>query len=232
MTLGAPIAWPGGRAEMLYLRFKQNIIDRLWSPDQPLNIDRLAAEYQVSITPVREALARLAADRLVVALPNKGYRVAPPPSPKRLADLAAVRLLVEPVAARGAAARMSERDRAELLELHERIGALHPSAKFEEIQAFTTLNRAFHERILNLNGNEVLAELYGQLGYHVAVGHLYHVSGIRDLPEVVAEHAVIVRAFADRDPAAAENAMRAHVENGSRRLHDAYGYGANPGRDP
>jgi DNA-binding GntR family transcriptional regulator len=94
------LVWPVGRAEMLYERFKQCIIDRQWLPGQQLNIDRLAREYNVSITPVREALARLAADKLVVATQHRGYTVAPPPSTARMAELFAVRLLLEPPAAR------------------------------------------------------------------------------------------------------------------------------------
>src|SRR5947209_12480806 len=101
------IVWPGGRAEMLYERFKQQIIDRHWLPNQPLNIDRLAREYGVSITPVREALARLSADRLVVAAAHRGYTVAPPPSTARMEELFTVRLLLEPHAARGAATRIT-----------------------------------------------------------------------------------------------------------------------------
>jgi len=115
------MVWPGGRADVLYERFKKCIIERQWPPGRQININRLAAQHNVSITPVREALARLSADRLVVSSPHKGYTVAPPPSASRIAELCTVRLLLEPHAIRGAAERITPRDLSALRSLHESI---------------------------------------------------------------------------------------------------------------
>lgn len=216
------IAWQAGRAEVLYARFKRLIIDQQWAPGVTLNIGGLAAEHNVSITPVREALARLVADKLVVAIPNRGFRVAPAPSREQFAQLAEVRLLLEPAAARGATSRISPNDERELRGVHAEIARLHPGRDYSDIQGFSTLNRSFHQKIFDINANTVLAELYAQLGYHVAIGHFYRAKGIRDLPEVLAEHAAILTALRRRDPDAAEAAMREHVAGGARRLIEAY----------
>jgi DNA-binding GntR family transcriptional regulator len=207
---------------MLYEYFKQCIIDRQWLPGQQLNIDRLAREYNVSITPVREALARLSADKLVVATQHRGYTVAPPPSTARMAELFTVRLLLEPPAARGAALHISPRELDSLRALHEAIATRGAGADYAGMQAFAERNRAFHELIFRINGNEVLSEVYGQLNYHVVIGHVFHVHGVPDVPEVVAEHAAILDALAAHDPDAAEQAMRVHIERGSQRLLAIY----------
>ncbi len=221
-SLDQSMAWPGGRADVLYERFKTCIIDRQWPPGRHININRLAAEHNVSITPVREALARLSADRLVVSSPNKGYTVAPPPSASRLADLCTVRLLLEAHAARGAAGRITPRDLAALRSVHESIAALAEKPAGEVRFAFAALNRSFHQQIFKLNGNGVLCELYDQLQYHALIGHVYHTHGLTHLPEVVAEHGAILAALTASDPDLAEEAMRRHVEQGSRRLLGGY----------
>ena len=212
------IVWQGGRVDMLYEHFKWCIIDRHWLPGQQLNIDRLAREHNVSITPVREALARLSADRLVVAAQHRGYTVAPLPSAARIAELFAVRLLLEPHAARGAAIRIAPPDLETLWGIHETIIARGTGADYQGMHAYGALNRAFHEHIFRVNGNEALSEIYGNLHYHVLIEHVFHAHGVTDLPEVVAEHRAILDALAAHDPAAAEAAMRAHIERGNRHM--------------
>ena len=226
----AAIVWPGGRAELLYDRFKQCIIDRLWLPGQALNIDRLARQYDVSITPVREALARLSADRLVVAIPNRGYTVAPPPTVDRLAELFTVRLLLEPHAARGAAQRIEPRDLDELRAIHDAIAINGAGDDYDGRRSYSARNRAFHELIFRANANEVLIEIYGHLHYHVLIEHVFHTSGVTDVPEVVAEHGAILDALAVRDSDAAELAMRLHIERGSRRMLEIYRVASVPNR--
>ena len=220
---GPAIVWPAGRVEMLYERFKKQIIDRAWPPGQPLNIARLAVDYGVSITPVREALARLSADRLVVASPNRGYTVSPPPTAARMAELFTVRLLLEPHAARGAAARLTPDDLVDLRALNERLAGSTAGEGYHHTQGYADLNRVFHQQIFRVNGNGALSEVYDGLNYHVLIGYLFSAHGVTDLPEVVAEHTAIIEALAAGDAAAAEAAMHTHIERGSIRLLATYG---------
>jgi DNA-binding GntR family transcriptional regulator len=218
----APIAWPRGRADLLYERFKECIVNQEWEPGAAINIDRLAARYHVSITPVREALARLTTDRLVVAIPNRGYRVAPLPSPERLAEIFALRSLLEPYAAAQAAQHIAADDLALLHAEHRAIATLKTNTAQDDIRAFAFHNRAFHQCIMRASGNGVLVELYDQLGFHAVTGHVYLTHGIFSLADVVAEHQAILDAFESRDPERAERAMRTHIDVGNRRALDAY----------
>lgn len=219
---GSGIVWPSMRAEILYEHFKQRIIDRDWLPGAQLNIDRLAREYEVSITPVREALARLSSDRLVVAAPHRGYTVVPPPSFERLRDLFTVRLLLEPHAAAGAAQRRSQDDLEVLRTAQTEIMVDGAGADYTGMQAYAARNRIFHERIFLANANEVLTEVYKQLNYHVVIAHVYHSAGITDIEQVVLEHNVILDALEAGDTQAAEEAMRVHIDQGSQRLLKLY----------
>ncbi|MGH2386695.1 MAG: FCD domain-containing protein, partial [Chloroflexota bacterium] len=95
------------------------------------------------------------------------------------------------------------------------------------------VNRTFHEQIFRVNGNAVPTEIHGGLNYHVLIEQVFHSQGVTDVPEVIAEHQADLDALDAHDPAAAEEAMRPHVERGSLRileLQDAKLHGLMPAR--
>ena len=220
------IQMPGTRLDVLYEHFKECIINQHWLPDQQLNIDRLAAQYDVSITPVREALSRLAADRLVVAAPHRGYRVAPVPSRQRVEELSAMRLLVEPYAAYGAARRATLEDLTNLRTAYESLSQLHAKGNYEDMRPFAAHDRAFHRSVLQANRNAALCEMYDLLGYEVSFAHIHYTRALPSPREVFTRHQgqvleelrVIFQAIAGGDPDGASNAMRVHVEQADIRF--------------
>src|SRR5271170_3812961 len=64
-------------AESIYRRLRQDILWGRFAPGSPLRSDRLRARYDVGISPLREALTRLASERLVTSVGQRGFRVAP-----------------------------------------------------------------------------------------------------------------------------------------------------------
>ena len=60
-----------------YQQLKHDIIRGRYAPEQKLLMSRLKEQYGASTGPLREALSQLVADRLVVAISQRGYRVAP-----------------------------------------------------------------------------------------------------------------------------------------------------------
>lgn len=78
----------------VYETLKNELLDGLHKPDSKLAIDQLAERFGVNTGAVREALARLTSDRLVIAQPQRGFTVAPV-SVKDLLDLTAVRIDIE-----------------------------------------------------------------------------------------------------------------------------------------
>ena len=70
-------------ASTVYDALKERIMDQVYLPGERLNIDGLAADLNLSPTPVREALVRLAAERLVTFESFKGYRVSPLLTPSK-----------------------------------------------------------------------------------------------------------------------------------------------------
>ena len=79
--------------EATYQRLRQDIIWGRLPPDTPLRSDELRAAYAVGISPLREALSRLVAERLVTAIGQRGFRVAPL-TPDDVMDVTETRLVI------------------------------------------------------------------------------------------------------------------------------------------
>ena len=85
-----------------YEGLKELILDQRMAPGEHLNIDALAPRMGISQTPIREALARLEAEGLVVKTPPRGrYLVAPMLDAAAFDHLYEVRLLLEPICREG-----------------------------------------------------------------------------------------------------------------------------------
>ena len=86
----------GGKtlSESAYLRLKTDIIRGVRHPGERLRIERLRAIYGIGPTPLREALQRLSAERLVLCEGNRGFSVSPL-DPTEFADLTAARTAIE-----------------------------------------------------------------------------------------------------------------------------------------
>jgi GntR family transcriptional regulator, carbon starvation induced regulator len=82
------------KTEAAYRLLRRDILRTKLLPGAPLKLGVLRATYGVGWTPLREALARLEAERLVTAISNRGFAVAPV-SKEELEDLARARLVVE-----------------------------------------------------------------------------------------------------------------------------------------
>src|SRR5262249_51966622 len=111
--VGRPIVAQSKRVALVdgvYGALKERIMDQSTPPGTRLSIETLAAELGVSATPVREALTRLAAERLLVVEPFKGYTTRPLLNQRELSELLDVRLLLEAEAARLASRRATRMD--------------------------------------------------------------------------------------------------------------------------
>jgi DNA-binding GntR family transcriptional regulator len=179
------------------------------------NIESIARELQVSPTPVREALARLESEGLVVKQAGRGYTVVEALDAKGFDDLFAVRLLLEPEAARLAADRVDAATTEALRATVDRMRAAAQAGPlsnehFEDYKAFALDDAQLHRLVAAASGNPVLADYVTKLRPHVLQYRLSFEQGIAD--ETNDEHDAIVRALEAHDPSSAEAAMRAHLD--------------------
>lgn len=193
-------------------------MDQGLAPGARLNIDALSVELGVSPTPLREALVRLTAERLVSFVPFKGYSVTPVLTLRRLGELMYVRRRLEVDAARQAATRVVLPQLRRMERELETIAALRPEPRFRDFRRYNEHDRVFHELLVGAADNTVLLETYQSLSAHVQLARLYHGRGEIDYTESLAEHRRIYAALASREPDAAATAVQAHIDGVERRL--------------
>lgn len=194
------------RSYEVYSEVKRRILDLRMPPGSEFTEGELVDDLGVSKTPVREALARLRQENLVVAVPRSGYRVTPV-TVKDARDLMALRTLLEGEAAALAAQRGADSER--LKKLDELCNMSYDASSRESVVSFLQVNRDFHLAVAELSGNERLAEmLIGVLEQLQRVMHLGLALTERS-EEIVHEHRDLLDAILGGDP---ERARKAAVD--------------------
>ncbi|MEN3148915.1 GntR family transcriptional regulator [Neorhizobium sp. IRAMC:178] len=190
------------------------------APGARITVDNLVRELNVSQTPIREALGRLEGEGLVVKTHLIGYSAAPQITRRRFDELYELRLLLEPDSAARAAVAM---DDAKLAALQEAAGVMGRREGTDERIRYSTFARqdaVFHDRILEFAGNELIRETLNHQHTHFHIFRLMFHSRVTE--EALDEHEALLTAFAAGDPAAAEKAMRVHIEHSRDRLLPAF----------
>jgi DNA-binding GntR family transcriptional regulator len=199
-------------AEQAYNQIRGLILDQVIEPDHAIGIDAIALKLGVSQTPIREALARLEGDGLVVRLRSGRYNSAPKMSRKAYGDLYQIRLLLEPAASALAAARRSDAA-ANLLEQSVRqLASAGTGTNSLAFVNFVDADSLFHTTISNACGNDFISTSLKQLQPNHRISPIYRDRGVFDADSVIREHARIAQAIKAGDAAGAESAMKAHVE--------------------
>ncbi|MGH3366348.1 MAG: GntR family transcriptional regulator [Nocardioidaceae bacterium] len=207
-------------ADDVYEATKAMLMDHVVQPGARVSIDGLGRELAVSPTPVREALARLESDGLVVKEPLKGYRATSLLTLEEFEDLFAFRRLLEPWAARRAAERITPQRAEELRrELESAVAPL--AANYEAYKTLTAHDSRFHAMIMRFSGSEQARVAFERTHCHLHLFRLHYERAIG--PEALAEHRRIADAVASGYADAAEAAMVAHLESAMReRLRKVY----------
>lgn len=193
-------------------------MDQELRPGARLGIKDLAATLGVSATPVREALVRLAVERLVEVEPFRGYSVSLLPSAERLDELMRVRALIEVGAAKDALARVTQPQLRAIEREFEAMSELTPRPAYRLFARFHQHDRVFHEMIVALAGNRVLLECYRALSVHLQLHRLYRIRGAVDHREALPEHAAIVAALRSGQSIRLERALATHISGAAKRL--------------
>lgn len=179
---------------------------------------RLAADLDVSRTPVREALLRLEAEGLVERRPEGGFF-------PRIPDLALVRDLYELRRAleieaieRPARHRMSH-DLARLRVVHERWQAIAISPP-EPDPGFVETDERFHTSLAEACGNNALAEHIGLVNTRIRVVRMHNFVHQHRILETAEQHLAIVAALLRDEPAAARQLMESHLAEAMQQAVD------------
>jgi DNA-binding GntR family transcriptional regulator len=217
---GGPIQRSNSLVEDVYEAIFAQLMSLKIAPGSRITVDSLVKEFNVSHTPIREALGRLEGEGLVLKTHLIGYRAAPQITRRRFDELYEMRLLLEPHGAAKAAAAMDE---ARLNTLIEAAGVMSRREGKDERLRYSNFARQdaiFHDKIMEFAENELIRETLGYQHTHFHIFRLMFHSRVTE--EALDEHAAILAAFTQHDPNEAERAMRTHIERSRDRLLPAF----------
>jgi DNA-binding GntR family transcriptional regulator len=200
--------------ETLLDKLRKLVLSGEYPPGAPLPELFLAEEFEVSRTPVREALKQLENEGLVEIRPKVGTFVRIP-TRREIAELFQLKESLEGLAANLLATRGPV---PELDVLRRNVETSESAERRGDSVRYAELVHEFHWAIVKGADNSKLAEHYGrlmnQLAYHRIV--LETVERPARMRASVREHRSVLEAILDKDPAGAELAMRSHVHASSR----------------
>jgi DNA-binding GntR family transcriptional regulator len=192
--------------DQVLVELRRRIVDAQYLPGERLTEDRLAADFGVSRNPVREALRVVEAEGFVDVHPRRGAVVATPDE-DTMRDLFAVRVLLEPLAARLAAGRAGD---DELTSLRDLLDQARLATETDDLDRVAELNSALHNRVVELSGNVWLAQF--SLAMHRHVHWVFRLGAASRAAHSWKEHVRLVEALEAHDPEAAELAAAEHVQ--------------------
>lgn len=197
------------KQEWLYHTLRDAIRNCELAPGERLLMDELAAEFNVSRVPVREALLQLQAEGLVQMVPHSGAVVAPITFASAQ-DYFAISRELQVLAGRAAAERMSDSERTKLQEM---VSHMEQCADAGEYEQYTKCNLEFHEFIANVSRMPLVPHFLDQFQQHwqrvMSYYRLYPMQAPR-VEETVSQHRAIVEALVSGDADAAERTIREH----------------------
>ncbi|MDK3021284.1 GntR family transcriptional regulator [Cupriavidus taiwanensis] len=195
----------------VYSRMREAILSGRLSAGARLVSQRLAGEFGVSRTPVKEALARLEGEGLVVREGNWGYNVRTI-SLRDAEEIFEARLVIEVASAERAAQRATDDEARAMSRL---LRSCHQHLRSENLVEFQHTSRAIHELITQATGNSQLIRMFRQVNDLVI---LFGISLLRANPyraqDILKENEAIVEAIQRRDSNEAVRLMRLHIEKG------------------
>ncbi|TCT03897.1 GntR family transcriptional regulator [Aquabacter spiritensis] len=195
-------------ATRIHAALRAQIVAMEIPPGAALQEKQIALACGVSRTPVREALLRLADERLVDIFPQHGTFVSRI-SRDAVRDAMVIRQALERAAVRGAAERV---DRPAIARLHACLEIQKAAHEAERIGEFHNADEDFHQQVAELSGHPNLWRVVRAEKAQVDRCRILTLPAVRRRASVMAEHRAIVDALAARDPDAAERAMARHLD--------------------
>lgn len=206
-------------SERAYAEIRALILAGDASPGTPLREEALADIVGVSRTPVREALKRLEAEHYAIRTPGGRLVVAAWDS-EDVADIFALRAMLEGHAAARAARRMTAATLEELRECNARIAAA-VAAPEPDIAGFLAGNRRFHDLVLQAAGSARLSTVLAGLVEQPIVRRTATRYARADLARSVADHEQLMQALAAHDGDWARAVMTAHIHRALQAFRSA-----------
>ena len=203
------------RADIIAAELEERIFSGAYANGDRLDEVRLAEQFGVSRTPLREAIQRLARSGLVELVPRRGAFVRQP-GPVELLEMFEVMAELEAVCGRLAALRISDEA---LVDLHDANDKCQAAIDAVDPDKYYLENERFHHIIYNQSGNSFLASEASALHRRLKPFRRQQLRLRGRMNQSMAEHKAVVDALANGDSDSAANALRSHVAIQGEKFH-------------
>lgn len=209
--LGEPAASLTGK---VMNRVRAAVMSGEMKPGELYSVYQLAETFDVSRSPVRDAMLRLEEAGLVRFERNRGFRVIQP-RPEDVAEIFAVRLALEVPSARRAALQSSDKL---VVALRQEIAQMLDATTVNDDVRFFQHDQGFHDLIIAASGNQRIREMVNRLRAATRILGASTAGVDRNLADIAHEHEPIVDAISQADGDAAAAAMHGHLSHTGRLL--------------
>jgi DNA-binding GntR family transcriptional regulator len=196
-------------ADEVYDQLVQAIMDREIGPDDRLVQEKLAAELDISRTPVREALLRLEKEGVLHLANSGGFRLA------KISEEETLELYQARAAIEGQAARiLTARNDPEELERLRVLIRQTEDLKDPTTRDYFTANRTIHRAFMEAAGNRFLLEMFDMIWGRAMAFHLFAAIENADISKSLGNHIELVDVIATGDRGAVLEAFTDHIQEG------------------
>ena len=200
----------------VFHKIREDILTGRYSQNEAMKELQISKELGVSRTPVREALRQLELEGLVTIIPNKGAVVSGI-NAKDIADIYAIRSMIEGLSAQWAAENITEE---QLDEFEEIVYLSEFHLKKGHIDQLYELDNKFHEMLYEASRSKILKHVLSDFHHYVQRVRRTSLSAPERAEKSINEHKAILEALRNGDGELARSLTNVHVANTSANVID------------
>jgi DNA-binding GntR family transcriptional regulator len=193
--------------DVVYQYLRSAIINGLIKPGERLVEKEYAERFNISRTPVREALRKLEIEGLVENIPRKGD-IVKGIDLKDMLEIFAIRQALEPLIVKTAIENMTPED---LLTLQQTVDSMSSSAHNNDTEALMASFQAFHDTLITVSQMPRLSTIISQLKDYLGRFRTMSLSNHTRRTQAINEHKEILQAIIDNDTEKAEQLVVTHL---------------------
>lgn len=205
---------PRSQIESAYRQLREDIIEGRHAPGERLRVEHLKGEYNVGAGTLREALALLVSDSLVVSQSQRGFRVAPM-SLADIEDLTRTRTVLECAAFRDSILLGDDDWEARVVSAYHKLSRAEERLATDAATVFDEWeerNRTFHDALTSASPSMWIRRFQAILYQQARRYRRMSAVGAKVPPNVHEEHRQIFEAAMKRDVDSAERLLAQHVQ--------------------
>lgn len=200
--------------DYIYDKIKELLENNEFELGKKINKNELATRFNISLTPINDALNRLVGENYLIQYPRKGFFVKEF-TPKELCDLFEIRAGLEGIAIRLCCEKASDEDINSLIHYFD---IFNQGIEENQIKEYTKIDKEFHKKIIFLAQNPLISQVRNSLGF---LSRSYQKGLMKPKETSLEEHHKIIEALIERNGKKAQEAMENHLLGSRNRILDS-----------